>query len=347
MKRKKIFALLLASLMMLSLASCGKDEENTPVAGTKTSSAAGNGGKASSADYESYPEMPDLMDDINSGLTNHDDAYYETLRDIWKSEPEQGYVWTITINDMERIQGANLVAVETYVGLSMSHVGVDPYGVYRGAMGVSNWIDISGVNTLLALIPYTAGGFEMSDDTLWVRDDDLVMAFYPCDEEFTASVEKAYDESDHSEQNYKKYAEVEDQNIYYDWTDNKKEEEKPLTDTEQQLMDQYVNSKITQKNSEIKDFEKPENLSAIGCDWKFNKTSGSDGLIVDTDIFVVTPLGGTHMIGRSSVYGNHVENMRSSQSAYDTGGGPMGLLMDLIDGEARHVETETEFVDEE
>lgn len=171
---KRFFVLILTALLLLSgcsgavPADAGRTDDSVPAGSdlTPTQSA----------------ELPtdELIPAEDGGIdldASRSDAYWERLRSQWQNEPEEGWVWTITINDAEVLDVYGLVQAHYYVGLSCSHVGTSMNGVYCGTLGLSYWADLSGLKSMMASI----GGMVDGKGRGWFRNDRFTMILQPYD----------------------------------------------------------------------------------------------------------------------------------------------------------------------
>lgn len=103
-------------------------------------------------------------------------AYWAHLREQWLNEPEEGYVWTITIDGVTVIDALGLTKVTYNLDLSCSHVGWEMNGVYAGSLAMDFYADLSGLNELMGEM----GGSASTDSADgWFRNDAFIMDLSP------------------------------------------------------------------------------------------------------------------------------------------------------------------------
>ena len=157
---KKIFALLLAAMMLLSFAACGNND------GVEGTSQSGKNNK-------------DVEKERENALASLDN-YWDKLRLEWEWDREdaEGYVWTITIDGVSVIDVLGLASVEYELDLSCSHVGPTMNGIYAGEMAMEYAADLSGVIDLVTF----AGGSASYDADGWFENDKFVMRLLEYDD---------------------------------------------------------------------------------------------------------------------------------------------------------------------
>lgn len=102
-------------------------------------------------------------------------SYEDKLEQEWKNAPNEGYVWTITIKDMNVIDVMGLCTATYNVDLSASHIGKDMFGTYFGEFGFDYSADMSGLSALL-----TAQGGSVDYDTDgWFKNDRFFFKLSP------------------------------------------------------------------------------------------------------------------------------------------------------------------------
>ena len=104
-------------------------------------------------------------------------SYEDRLEREWQNAPNEGYVWTITIKDMDVIDVMGLCTATYNVNFSASHIGETMYGLYFGEFGFDYSADMSGLTALL-----TAQGGSVDYDTDgWFKNDQFLFALSPYD----------------------------------------------------------------------------------------------------------------------------------------------------------------------
>ena len=183
---KKILALSLALISFALLSACGlkaaiqdgvKSLMGAPSA-SATAPAGGGWGSASESHLGTTPSgEPRVLATAPSGLTFEDRMDWE-----WQNEPEEGFVWTITIHDVDVIDVMGLCTATYNVNLSASHVGPTLYGTYKGDFAFDYEADMSGLEWLLT----AQGGSVEYDTDGWFENDGFLFrleAYDPAIEE--------------------------------------------------------------------------------------------------------------------------------------------------------------------
>ena len=176
---KRGLLILLVFTVILSLAACGVKETvqnktremlgglaDIPEATDKTS--AEEGSPAPSEPAASGERRP-----IAQVPPGH--SYMERIENEWLNAPEVGYVWTITINDVDVIDVMGLCTATYNVNLSASHIGEDMFGVYFGEFGFDYSADMGGLSALLTL----QGGSVEYDTDGWFKNDEFMFKLSP------------------------------------------------------------------------------------------------------------------------------------------------------------------------
>lgn len=102
-------------------------------------------------------------------------SYEERLEYEWKNAPNEGYVWTITIKDVDVIDVMGLCTATYNVDLSASHIGKDMFGPYFGEFGFDYSADMGGLSALLT----AQGGSVNYDADGWFRNDRFLFELSP------------------------------------------------------------------------------------------------------------------------------------------------------------------------
>ena len=185
---KKYVAVLLAAVLALSLCACSpksfiqdKTREILGLEGGDSSSGSskpsswlsfGNNNAASGSNSGSEEPKP------TTPKPDADD-YWGLMR--WEAEnaPEEGYVWTITVDEEKVLDVLGLAQVNYSFKMSCSHVGPDRYGVYRGEMEMAYNADMDVLGQLLTV---TGGSMDYDGDG-WCKNDSFLMRLEPYDKE--------------------------------------------------------------------------------------------------------------------------------------------------------------------
>ena len=106
------------------------------------------------------------------------DAFWQGLHDRWEQDQADnaGYVWTVSIDSIVRLDAMGLADVKYDLKLSASHVGCARDGVYRGSLSMAYGADLSGVNELMGSLGGRASTGHLSG---WFRNDAFVMDLTP------------------------------------------------------------------------------------------------------------------------------------------------------------------------
>ena len=137
-------------------------------AGASDSEAAGSAASADTGSTSGGSDSGEEEPEYNGELS----GYFESLREEWKAEKNEGYVWTISIDDDAVMDVLGLVEANYHLYLSCSHVGTSLNGIYCGTMNMSFDADVSGVNDLLGAM---GGSITSSDMSGWFWNDRFAM----------------------------------------------------------------------------------------------------------------------------------------------------------------------------
>jgi hypothetical protein len=271
---KKLIALALVSALALLMSSCGlkeavQDKTLELLDGVAKQSEAADGTKASTSSGESG--LTSSGNSRSIATVDNPGGYWDRLESEWENAPEEGYVWTITINNAETLNIMGLGNVTYNLNLSCSHVGKTMNGVYKGEMAMDYAADLSGMVELLTI----TGGTVDYDADGWFKNDAFIMELGAYDD----YAEEAFIES-------------------FQQTNDLSAEERAIAEA---YMGQFLNSMGTPE----KDFEKAGNPNAQWFDWQFHMTEGDmSGYINMTGIAYGTTSGsgsvdasGTYMEG--------------------------------------------------
>jgi hypothetical protein len=202
---------------------------------------------------------------------NSPGGYYDRLEDEWQSAPEEGYVWTITVNDTATIDVMGLATANYNVRLSCSHVGPDMFGVYAGEFGFDYNADLSGLSALLTA---TGGSVDYDADGWFLNDRFLVSL-----EGYEAQSEQ-------------------------DFRDTLPKDENQMSAEEQALLEAYAGPVLDQIRGKDRDFEKAGSPLALGMDWDVHMTDGDLSGYFEANNIV---MGTTSAKSEVNAAGDHVD----------------------------------------
>ncbi|MDR3121101.1 MAG: hypothetical protein LBU58_07205 [Clostridiales bacterium] len=202
---------------------------------------------------------------------NSPGGYYDRLEDEWQNAPEEGYVWTISVDDTATIDVMGLATATYNVRLSCSHVGPDMYGVYSGEFGFDYSADLSGLSALLTA---TGGTVDYDADGWFLNDRFLVKL-------------EAYE--DGREQ---------------DFRDTLPKDEEQMSAEDQAIMEAYMGPVLDQIRGEDRDFEKAAPPLALGMDWDVHMTDGDLSAYFQANNIV---MGTTTAGSEINAAGDHVD----------------------------------------
>ncbi len=174
---KKAIVSLLVLSVLFALTACGRIAPalHTPDQGTADIEAGqtGNGDNVGNVDDGGASDFESTGD------------YWEDLRAKWRSEPEEGFVWTVSIDAVTVLDALGLTETTYDLDLSCSHVGTDMNGIYCGSLAMDFKADLSGLNALMGAMGGTAST-SVADG--WFRNDEFVMELLP----YSAEKEQAF-----------------------------------------------------------------------------------------------------------------------------------------------------------
>lgn len=188
---KKILTGLLIAAMLLSLSACGlslninltkKDDDADVSAPPVVSSTTDTQDNAP----DNAPDDEDGEDGEDADSDDFDpagDHYWDLLREEWRNEKEEGYVWTIDIDAVTVVDALGLAEITYDLDLSCSHVGKEMNGVYCGELAMDFSADLGGLNDLMGFMGGTAST-SLADG--WFRNDEFAMRLEPYNAEHEA-----------------------------------------------------------------------------------------------------------------------------------------------------------------
>ena len=257
---KKLIVLALAMALAVSLTSCGVKEA---VQGkTRELLSGGNQGVTDSLESEKSHNGEGSYNSGRRPIASVDNpgGFWQRIEDQWLNEPEQGYVWTITIDDAEVIDMMGLVQVNYKMQLSCSHVGYDMFGAYRGEMSMEYAADMDNLGELLTL---TGGSMDYDADG-WFKNENFLMLLEPFSQK--------------------------DKEIWVEIYGKLPEAEDPIA---QAILEQYLGAVFEDVGSGEQDFEKNNSPAGHWFDLDFRMTEGDmSGFLQLTNIAYGTTSGG-------------------------------------------------------
>ena len=209
------------------------------------------------------------------------EAFWEDLRQQWASQKEEGYVWTITIDDAVELDVMGLAKCKYDLDLSASHVGWTMDGVYSGSMGFKFDANIGGVNLMLAAL---GGRANTSSFSGWFRNDEFVMEL------------KAYNKE-------KEDAFVNTLNYTLDELGAVDDAEIANIEAQHQAEAAIMNPILQNLGSKPDAFELANVPSSYWFDWEYNMTEGDMSMYYSVN--GIMGIGGGY--GSMNAAGDHVE----------------------------------------
>ncbi|MDR0380759.1 MAG: hypothetical protein LBH86_02005 [Oscillospiraceae bacterium] len=306
---RKILAGLLAAALVLSLTACngikGAVQEKTrellggaagqpaPADGTKAGGSPGGSGAAPAGG-----KRP-IANAANPG------GYWDRLEAEWGNAPEEGYVWTITIDSAETLDIMGLGSVTYNLDLSCSHVGKTMRGVYRGEMAMDYAADLSGMVELLTL---TGGSIDYDADG-WFKNGNFIMELDGYDDYASEAFVESFQQTN------------------------------DMSAEEQAIADAYLGQFLSDMGTPEKDFEQADTPAGQWFDWEFHMTEGDmSGYINMTGIAYGTTggsgsvdAGGTYMEGYATASAPLVGTFSERYS--DTIDKPFPYLINVYDND--------------
>ena len=104
------------------------------------------------------------------------EAFWQNLHEQWANQKNEGYVWTITVDEAVTLDVMGLVTAKYDMDLSASHVGWTRDGVYSGSMAFKFDADLSGLNAMVGAL---GGRASTNHADGWFRNDKFVMELTP------------------------------------------------------------------------------------------------------------------------------------------------------------------------
>lgn len=241
---KKYIAMLLTLALLLALTACGGDvPAQTKASADAPTETQLQGPEDTTPAVSDVPDGKDAAQEREEALANLDD-YWDKLRLEWEWDQQdaQGYVWTITIDQVSVIDMVGLATVEYDLDLSCSHVGPTMDGIYSGEMAMRYQADLSGMVELLTF----AGGSVSYDADGWFENDQFVMRLV----EYDDLVETQFDSMMSAGANA------------------------GLSEEEQAMADALLESLLGDLGAGDKEFETAGQPASAWYDWDFHMTDG-------------------------------------------------------------------------
>jgi hypothetical protein len=282
---RKPFAITVALALALSLSSCGlkaavQDKAREMLSGETSETTTENGTGGESAPQNSPSGNVGGVGAKSLGGSGAVasiatlEGYWDGIEQEWKETQEEGYVWTITIDDTERIDMMGLVTVDYSLKLSCSHVGETMFGAYSGEMDMNYNADMDN----MAMLFEATGGTVDYDADGWFKNSKFLMRQKPFEQEREddwVAVWGTLPEAD---------AKVDS------------DPDDPAADIAQRYVDEYmsaINDMLNSIGSGEQDFEKAGAPVAIWYGYDFRMTEGDmSGYIQMTGIAYGTTTGG-------------------------------------------------------
>ncbi|MDR1765867.1 MAG: hypothetical protein LBR77_07245 [Lachnospiraceae bacterium] len=235
----------------------GSGPNNAPIAPNASGGASGagdaQGAAGASGGSGSGSKLPSSLASVASP-----GGYFDRLKEEWENAPEEGYVWTITINDDETLDMLGIASVYYDIDLSCSHVGPTPLGAYSGELAMSYEANLDALMELLT----ATGGSASYDADGWFRNDDFLMEMMEYEPEYEVLFPESF------------------------------EPDNDLTEEEQEVVDQYMGNMLGDVGSGDEDFEIDEIPNGHWFDWSFRMTEGDmSGFVKLTGIAYGTTSG--------------------------------------------------------
>ena len=224
------------------------------------------------------------------------DAFWDKLDNEWKNDQagNDGYVWTVTVDDMTTLDAMGLAKMKYDLKLSCSHVGPARDGIYKGSLAVAYGADLSGLTEMLGSLGGRTSANRLAG---WFRNDRFIMKLAPYDKEkedgFIGSLDLVIDENN----------------------DAVPKPSDPYTDAAAAPM-------LAQMAASSRDFEKESAPVSYWFDWDYHMTSGD----IAQSYAVSGVLGIASAHASLDESGSHVEGAGKAVS-------PWGVYTDRYDKE--------------
>ena len=128
------------------------------------------------AELKEIPLEADAPGSTAKKLRGGVEAFWQNLKEQWANQKNEGYVWTITIDEAVTLDVMGLVTAKYDMDLSASHVGWTRDGVYAGSMAFTFDADLSGLNAMVGAL---GGRASTNHADGWFRNDEFVMELKP------------------------------------------------------------------------------------------------------------------------------------------------------------------------
>lgn len=240
------------------------------------------------AELKGIPLDENAEESTGKKLRGGVEAFWQMLEERRDEEKNEGFVWTITINDAAVIDAMGLVNAKYELGLSASHVGYNMEGVYGGEMDFKFSADLSGLNAFLGAMGGVANTGKLGG---WFKNDKFIMELTPYnkvkEDAFISTLDYTSDE----------LGSIDD-------------DPKPKPD----LTDAYAKPFLDNMGSKPDEYEKANAPLSYWFDWEYNMTEG--------DMSQYYSVHGVMGIGSGwgslSADGEHLEGHGSAVSPFGT-----------------------------
>ena len=226
------------------------------------------------------------------------EAFWDKLREEWENQPNVGYVWTLTINDVVTLNVMGLVQAKYDMKLSASHVGPTMDGVYSGSMAFKFDAGLGGLNAMVGALGGRASTNKIDG---WFRNDKFVMKLSGYNKE-------------------KEDAFVNTLNYTLDELSSVDDAEQARIEAQHQMQDAIMNPMLQNIGSKPDAYELTHSPSHYWFDWEYNMTEGD----MSQNYAVSGVLGMASGRGSMNAAGDHVE-------AHGRAVTPWGVYTDDID----------------
>ena len=209
------------------------------------------------------------------------EAFWDRLRQEWENQKEEGYVWTITIDDAVEMNVMGLVKARYDLDLSVSHVGWTMDGVYSGSMDFKFDAALGGLNTFLGALGGRANTNKLGG---WFKNDKFVMELTP----YNKSKEDAF---------------INTLNYTLEELGAVDDDELARIEAQHQMTDAIMNPMLQNMGSKPDAYELANAPLSYWFDWEYNMTEGDMSQYYS--VSGVMGIGGGH--GSMNAAGDHVE----------------------------------------
>ncbi len=179
------------------------------------------------------------------------DAFWDKLDGEWQDDQarNEGYVWTLSIDDVAAVDAMGLAKMKYGLKLSCSHVGPERDGVYRGSLALAYGADLSGLTEMIGSLGGRTSANRLAG---WFRNDKFIMKLSPYSKEkeqgFIGSLDLVMNE-DHE----------------------------AVPKPSDPYADAIAGPMLAQMAAGSRDFEKESDPESYWFDWDYHMTSGDIG----------------------------------------------------------------------